>query len=240
MSLASEAVRTDFGGSPVVLLVSGDITTQGRSEGYIAALRSFTQVKELLHVDATMMLPGNHDIARVQPREFAEFNRFAFQATRDTDQYWNISHPVSVAEIGDYSVLLVNSAFGGDHRLGRVPLSNLHAALEATTARTQIVALHHSPISSQYAGGGLADAYEFLELISSFEVAAVLHGHVHSNQSLSIGPHRTLLFGVGSLAFTPDGNMNNQFAVHEFSSGRVVATHLYRYFRNSDCFERCS
>ena len=101
-----------------------------------------------------------------------------------------------------------------------------------------IVVMHHSPISGSYAGGGMTDAYELLALVSEFPVAALLHGHVHSDLGLTIGRHGTLLFGAGSLGFEPDPNMNNQFVIHRFIDGAVAESVIYRYFRNRDRFER--
>lgn len=238
MERATTAVVKDFGAHEVVLALTGDITFQGSAGGYAEALRSLTSAKDKLNITATVTCPGNHDISGSSQREFDAFNKFAFAATRDPNQFWDHDHAVSIARVAEYSLILVNSAFEGDHRFGSVPLKQLRLALEASRGDHSIVFIHHSPISSKYAGGGLADAYDLLALVSEFQVAAIFHGHVHSNQALEIGPHRTVLYGVGSLGFEPDPNMNNQFAVHEVVDGVLDRTHLYRYFLASEQFER--
>jgi len=238
VELAAEAIHRDFGDVPFVLALSGDITTQGRKIGYFDALRSLATLKEVLNISHVVTCPGNHDIAISDPSAFREFNQFALTATRDSAQYWQPDHPVSIASIDGYSILLVNSAFQGDHRFGSVPLKHLRDAFQATDGTHRVVMLHHSPISSAYAGGGLSDAYDLLALTSEFTTSAVLHGHVHSDQGLHIGPNMTLLFGAGSLGFKPDPNMNNQFVVHEFEDGKAVSTHLYKYFASFQRFKK--
>ncbi|MFF9564357.1 metallophosphoesterase family protein [Leifsonia sp. NPDC014704] len=237
VQLASEAVNRDFGADDLALVISGDITTMGRAIGYTQASRALRGARGIMNLSAVAMCPGNHDISAVNPTDFVDFNRFAFETTRDPQQQWDSRNPVRVVEVGDYSLLLVNSAFKGDHSTGAIPLAELRSALDRTALRHQIVVLHHSPISSAYAGGGLADAYDFLALVGQYDVAAVLHGHVHSDQGLHFGSYSTWLFGAGSLGFEPDPNMNNQFVVHEFSNGVADRTRLYRYYRSSDQFE---
>lgn len=233
---ATEAIRLDYPSEQLVLLLTGDITTQGAASGYSQASVALGETKKALGPKAIIVCPGNHDIARVEKRAFIPFNNFAFALTNDPSQYWNEKQAVSVVHTGDAVFIAVNSAHEGDHSFGSVPLNELRQALEATRHEVQIVALHHSPISSQYAGGGMADAYDLLALISEFEVSAVLHGHVHSDQGLLVGPYKTLLFGAGSLGFEPDPNMNNQFVVHEFKDGHVANSRIYKYLANQRKF----
>ncbi|WP_345761683.1 metallophosphoesterase family protein [Diaminobutyricibacter sp. McL0608] len=236
VALASEAVRRDYGGVAVQLALSGDITTKGRQLGYAEAATAVQSAIALMNVSAVVVCPGNHDIGAVDPTGFVDFNRFAFRVTNDPNQQWDSRNPVRVVTMGAYSMVLVNSAYRGDHTVGAAPLAALETALGRTRSTHQVVILHHSPISSAYAGGGMADAYDLLALVSKFEVSAVLHGHVHSDQGLYFGGYPTLLYGAGSLGYEPDPNMNNQFVVHEFSEGRASRPRLYRYYRNLDRF----
>jgi 3',5'-cyclic AMP phosphodiesterase CpdA len=238
VALATEAVRRDHGDQQFVLALSGDITTRGRSGGYREALTALDHVRRSLSLSAVVVCPGNHDIAPTDPRSFSEFNRFALSATGDAQQMWDGQQPVRTVRIGDYSILLVNSAYEGDHSFGSTPLRALRLALDAADGTHPIVVMHHSPISGAYAGGGMKDAYDLLALVSEYPVAALLHGHVHSDLGLRIGRHGTLLFGAGSLGFEPDENMNNQFVIHRFENGVAVESDLYRYFKNVDRFEK--
>jgi 3',5'-cyclic AMP phosphodiesterase CpdA len=235
---ATEAIKRDYGMIPFTLAITGDITTRGAEHGYREAIESLVKTKRILAISRVLVCPGNHDISPVRSREFQPFNRFAFEATGSKDQNWNYLEPVAVESDGSYSFISINSAFEGDHRYGSTPIAQLRAALDNTEGTHRILLLHHSPIQSSYAGGGMADAYELLRLASERQVAAVLHGHVHSDQTLSIGSGPTVLYGIGSLGFEPDPNMNNEFAVHSFADGRLIQSDLYRYYRNKDEFER--
>lgn len=236
VELAVEAINRDYSGKQFVLVLSGDITTVGKASGYREALVELRAARKNLNLSAVVVCPGNHDTALVRPQSFTEFNRFAWQLTSDATQTWSYKDPVCTVERGDYSFLAVNTAYEGDYTFGSAPLKQLRAALQASHDKHQIVVLHHSPISAKYAGGGMDDAYDLLALISEFDVSAVLHGHVHSDQGLRIGTGGALLFGAGSLGFEPEGNMNNQFAIHEFAAGKATSTRVYRYYRNENRF----
>lgn len=236
LTRAADALLQDYPGEEFVLVVSGDVTTQGKPVGYTEALRALQVLKDRIKISKVLVCPGNHDIARVAPKEFREFNQFAFSLTNDPDQSWNEKHPVRVIPWGEYSFVLVNTAFHGNHSYGRVPLESLRECLSQNVHTHLIVILHHSPISGSYAGGGLSDAYDLLSLVSGYKASAILHGHVHSDQGLPVGRYPTILFGTGSLGFHPEGNMNNQFTIHEFDVGTLVNSSTYRYYRNTDSF----
>lgn len=82
----------------------------------------------------------------------------------------------------------------------------------------------------------MTDAYDLLRMTADAGVSAVLHGHVHSDQGFRFGHKNSLIHGVGSLGFQPDGNMNNQFAIYDFELGTVSRIHVYRYFANVKAF----
>lgn len=236
LTRAAEALLRDHPGEEFVLVISGDVTTQGRTVGYTEALRALEALKRQLRIPKVLVCPGNHDIARIEPTEFRDFNQFAFSLTNDPEQSWNAERPVRVIPWGAYSFVLVNSAYHGDHTHGRVPLGPLRECLARNVNAHLVVILHHSPISSSYAGGGLSDAYDLLATVTQYGASAIFHGHVHSDQGLPVGRRPTILFGAGSLGFHPDGNMNNQFTIHDFEDGSVVRSSVYRYYRNIDSF----
>ena len=236
LSRATDAIIRDFPKSEFVLVISGDITTRGAATGYLEALRALEELRGRLTITKIVVCPGNHDLAVVAPRDFRDFNQFAFSLTNDTAQFWNETQTVRVIPWNEYRFVLINTSFHGDYRYGSVPLDALREALAGNAGLHLIVVLHHSPISSTYGGGGLSDAYELLKVVSEYGAVAILHGHVHSDQSLTVGRHGTLLFGIGSLGFQPDGNMNNQFAIHDFDGGKIKRSLIYRYYLNTDSF----
>lgn len=236
LKLAGEALAEQFEDEQLVLSISGDITTKGDRAGYHEALASIQKhLQDELKIDKIVVCPGNHDIVD-KDRSFGDFNKFAYALTNDYTQSWNPENPVCTVEFGEYSFVLVNSAYLGDYRVGSVPLAPLEQALKAAREKHPIVLIHHSPISSAYGGAGLAQAYELLALAAKEKVVAVLHGHVHSDQVLTIGSRPTLVSGAASLAFSPDPNMNNQFSVYSFHHGSLEKASTFTYTANRNKF----
>lgn len=232
LELVGEALAEIDNDQPKLLLISGDITTKGLVGGFHEALAAL-QAKVLNKIDFSkvMVCPGNHDIVNSDVH-FRDFNKFAFDLTGDSNQTWNSSRTIVVTSCDGYDFFLVNSSFHGDYSYGKTPLRDLDRALSASRSKNKIIVVHHSPISSAYAGGGLADAYDLLALASRHEVTALLHGHVHSDQCITIGKRPTVLAGVGSVSFTPDPNMNNQFSRITIHDGQIKEAFLYKYQAN--------
>ncbi|WP_369045768.1 metallophosphoesterase family protein [Sinomonas sp. P10A9] len=237
LEAASDAVLHDFGDAEIVLVLSGDVTTTGNTSGYVEALRALESLKANLNITKVVVCPGNHDIERVAAKEFRSFNKFAFSLTNDPNQCWNEAHAVRIVSHGDYDFVLGNTSFHGDYRTGKVPLKDMKALL-TRDERPKIVVIHHSPIASEYGGGGLAEAYELLSLISGCSAIALLHGHVHSDQAITVGRNQAVVCGVGSIGFRPDPNMNNQFAMYEFNNRTMVTMTPYQYRLNRGRFFR--
>lgn len=236
LCLMGETVYEEHGQKPLVLAISGDVTTHGNVDGFHEAADSIQEhLIKRLNIKRTVLCPGNHDIVNGD-RLFADFNKFALQITKRSYQSWNPNRCVVIEEVDGYTFLLVNSSFHGDHSFGRVPLQQLEKSLIENRGKKSIILIHHSPISSDYGGEGLAASYELLALASRERVLAVLHGHVHSDQLLEIGRLPTLVTGVGSLAFSPDPNMNNQFSFYSFQDGRPTTAATYRYQANRKKF----
>lgn len=236
LARAWSAIQDTLDEEAYTLVISGDVTTKGKRQGYSEALISLRdEIPSSIGIEKIVLCPGNHDIS-TGAEPFGPFNQFAFSLTNDWRQMWHADDPVRTVPHGELTFLLVNSAHQGDHSRGDVPLAPLERALLDATGSTLVVVLHHCPISSTYGGGGLGSAYELLELTSRYGVAAVLHGHVHSDQGLFLGRRPTLLLGVGALGFRPDPNMNNQFAALTFDKGRVVKGVLFKYYENLASF----
>lgn len=234
LRLVAEALHRDFGArEDWVLCLSGDLTTYGDPSGYQLAEETLITWIRGLKFAKVVICPGNHDIVDNSPA-FEAFNRFAFRITNDSTQMYSAKEPVRVVPVGDWDFVMVNSSFHADHSFGRVPIDQLRNALGEAAEKT-IVVIHHSPISSDYGGSSLAQSYELLRDVADKRSAALLHGHVHSDQVLFVGRRPTAVLGAGSLSFPPDRNMNNQFSIHEFE-GDYSRSITYRYFANTKSF----
>ena len=235
LELVAETLSNGCFADDLVLLISGDLTFRGNEAGFDEALYHLqSRLLDKVEFDRILVCPGNHDITA--SRDFNTFNRFAFALTNDPHQRWNANSTACVVTVNDVTFVLGNSSHHGDHSFGSVELAGLRRALELADGDV-IVVLHHSPISSLYGGAGLENAHELLSLVCERRSVALLHGDTHSDAVLIAGERPTVIAGVGSLGFSPDPNMNNQFAYHEVAEGRVSRATLYRYFKNRNRFE---
>ncbi|MFE0527596.1 metallophosphoesterase [Micromonospora sp. NBRC 107095] len=212
-----------------VVALTGDVTTKGSPAYYEEAARGIERhLLAALDPDQVLVCPGNHDITGVAPAYFQDFNEFAFRLTNDNRQVFTPERTVARVDLGDYSFLMVNSSYHGDHRRGEVQLAHLRRAM-SDSRPNPIILLHHSPFSSEYGGHALVNAYEFLSLAVRNRVAGILHGHVHFEQVLTIGSRPTAVVGSGSLLFPPAPNHNNQFTVIQLSAGGVERAVAAKY-----------
>ncbi|RKT72432.1 calcineurin-like phosphoesterase family protein [Saccharothrix variisporea] len=224
--------------SALVVAITGDVTTKGQPSAYEEAARHLEGFLSLLNPALVVTCPGNHDITARSDPHFTHFNEFAFRVTNDSRQVFTANNTVSTVEYADTAFLLVNSAYHGDHGRGEVRLEDLDTALENSRSKQCFILLHHSPLSSTYGGDALINGYEFLARAARARVAAVLHGHVHTEQVLAIGPRPTALLGVGSLMFTPSPNYNNEFSIVDFEGDQVITATCYRYLADRREFAR--
>ncbi|WP_238422593.1 metallophosphoesterase [Gordonia sp. 'Campus'] len=231
---ADQVARLGYRQENVVLVISGDVTTKGRTGGFSSAVRNVRdKVLKRGLFSQIIVCPGNHDIS-VSRRKFHEFNDFAFAVTNDEKQLFTEDSSVVVTKFRDFDFVAINSAHHGDHRFGSINLHQVHRALSTCGPKT-ILVTHHSPISSRYGGHGLEHSHELLTLASQHGALALLHGDIHSDQVLTVGRTRTKILGVGSLGFVPGSNMNNQFTVYNISETNFSGV-LFIYKKNRNDF----
>jgi hypothetical protein len=60
-------------------------------------------------------------------------------------------------------------------------------------------------------------------------VVAVLHGHLHSQNVLTLGTSGTAALGVGSLLYRPWPNYNNGFNMLRFDGPTLTSAIAFRY-----------
>ncbi|MFI1227179.1 MULTISPECIES: metallophosphoesterase [unclassified Streptomyces] len=154
------------------LLVTGDLTADGRPAQYAAVARAIGAAGRAVHV-----LPGNHDdrtlLARFVP---------AGPGERRVDLG---SRMPSRCDFGEVVVLMLDSAVAGHSHgeLGADQLRWLDEQLAAAPDTMHVVAVHHPPFAIGLAGidrAGLADAGAFGEVLRGHDhVGRLLTGHVH-------------------------------------------------------------
>ncbi|MGD8214469.1 metallophosphoesterase family protein [Aestuariimicrobium sp. Y1814] len=234
LRLAIQASIPHTLGAPTILAISGDVTNRGEQVGFDGAQRALAEHQSTLQPESIVFCPGNHDISG---GTFDAFNQFVFRVTNDSQMRWSTRQPVVSMLRQGYHFVLVNSYFEADHAQGRIPIDHLRNALQNHPGAPVIVLVHDSPISSRYGGQSLVDGYDLLNICAARGVTAILHGHVHSNQSLIVGRLGTLVAGTGSLGYKPDPNMNNHFAIYRFADTAFQEGLSFKYHENSRTFE---
>jgi len=169
--------RSILDAAPDILVVTGDLTRNGRRSEFRTAVEFFGSLPM-----RKLIVPGNHDIPVFQPllRVLWPFSRFA---TAFGDPFF------PVLETPDVLIVGMNTAYGvrlgWDWSLGRVSPRSLARVTDnlrtRKAGRLAIVACHHplcqNPIDgrrSKTSGGAAA-----FEELAAAGMDILLHGHLH-------------------------------------------------------------
>jgi 3',5'-cyclic AMP phosphodiesterase CpdA len=160
---------------PELVILSGDLTQRARPEQFQQA-RAF--------VDAipapTLVVPGNHDVPmyRVWERVLSPFGAYRRHFSEELE-------PVHREE--DLLVVGVNTAFNWTIKEGRIKLARLleiGELLRSVPSHVfKVVVAHHHLIPPPNFGTQtvLANAWEAMDLFSTFGVDLILSGHLHQS-----------------------------------------------------------
>jgi 3',5'-cyclic AMP phosphodiesterase CpdA len=205
--------------SPPVIVLSGDVTFQGRINGYADAGRFFESIRTGAGLERSRFLicPGNHDIVPPKlaggiPEGFEELDRFAYSLRRDNACSFSERTCRSV-EIDGIHFLLINSSFHLDKAFGLVNLEDLKAELRSSppsaVCHSRIAVVHHHPIPiAKNDLSTIRNAYDLLAFLDENKFGALLHGHQHTTMGLSVGATPVITYGVSSLNYLTSGRLN--------------------------------
>jgi 3',5'-cyclic AMP phosphodiesterase CpdA len=219
IAVATDTFRIGF------LVASGDLGYQGQNQRAAAQWLGDLADKILVPRERIICIPGNHDIdkGRLERLEdaFGGYSQALFQLLKSSEraQVKNASRYI----YDDHEFLLVNSAYHLDTTFGMVDCDGIRGLLRdrRPNVTTRVAVVHHNPISVEKSDRStIANAYEFLRIVSDAGYDVLLHGHQHIAMALRVG-EKTRLAGVGSVNFEPGRNINNQFNIVEVG-GRVV------------------
>ena len=190
---------------PACVVVSGDLTTRGESDGFLSARIFIEKITELLDMqrNAVVLIPGNHDILIDDPTVTRDFRNE--QAFRDHLQifYGAATELERVHDIRDasgrhYLIGALNSSrprlkenmdygYVGIDRSAPVFKTVRICADLARSATWTAVALHHHVLPGSHVEepenkrpvSMTLDAGEIVSLAHAERIDAVLHGHQH-------------------------------------------------------------
>jgi 3',5'-cyclic AMP phosphodiesterase CpdA len=226
-----EEINRDAG--PLVVAICGDIVDRGNGAYYDMAARGIeADLLGPLGSPHVVCCPGNHDMVAGEDGLFRAFNQFAFRVTNKAGISFTPDASVAAVLLHGFEFVLVNSMYRGhrDRHHGEVNIDHLNEATRQAAHARRILILHHSLIPNTRSDPStLVNSYAVLQLAVARDVSAILHGHLHSQNVLTVGSSRTAVLGVGSLLYRPWPNYNNGFNLLKLNDTGVVAAFGYRF-----------
>jgi 3',5'-cyclic AMP phosphodiesterase CpdA len=175
---------------PDAVVITGDLIHIGlRSE--MDQLRDF--LKALSSQLPLLLVPGNHDLYHQDSlanlhQAWGDLPLFGTHRTNAAAPQWP-----TVLDIANVRIIGLCSAYPApllraDGRLGETQLTALETLLASNPQRHCVIALHH-PVGRGLTSRrkALRDAERLQQLLISYKVGVVLHGHLHHNLEYYIG-----------------------------------------------------
>ncbi|MCX7112048.1 MAG: metallophosphoesterase [Proteobacteria bacterium] len=218
------------------LVVSGDITFKGKSNGYNQAGMFFSETW-LDHGGSRerfLACPGNHDICN---NSFNQFDRFMYGIRRDHNADFS-QNSCRLLKFDKVAFLLVNSAYHLDHKYGLVDCCFLHKTLiensgNLSNVRHRVLVVHHHVIGVEKTDTStIRNASRFLAILDEYNFGLVLHGHQHSQNSLTVGKNQMEIFSGRSLNFQTAGHVNGM-SIISFDHGSWTSSQKFLSRDNS-------
>lgn len=193
----------------LLLILGGDITTKGNTEGYKQAAVFFNEIikNKGLQRKNILLCPGNHDIEKSLPY-FNGFDNFSYSLRQDQEfKYCKRNH--FTFDIEDCFFLVVNSAYRYDHTFGSVDVDGIRETLcksKLDTQKSRVVIVHHH-LLGQFENdlSTIRNSYPFLKLLDEYNFHYILHGHQHSNMYMPLGNSKIKTIGVRTTTLTTPG-----------------------------------
>ena len=201
-----------FGLEDTYLVVSGDITFQGKPNGYNQAGEFFlkTWLDHGGSRERFLACPGNHDLC---DNSFNHFDKFLYSIRRDHNADFS-QNSCRLLNFGKVTFLLVNSAHHLDHKYGLIDGDVLNKTLienidNLSNTRHRVVVVHHHVIGVEKTDTStIRNASRFLAILDEYNFDLLLHGHQHSQNSLFVGKSQMKVFSARSLNFQTSGYVN--------------------------------
>jgi len=210
---------------PDLIVITGDITLDGKPHEFEAAARWLARLPE-----PRLVTPGNHDTPylNIPLRIFTPFDRYR--------RYIGPTDGEGV-DLPGVSARAINSSRGGQPRLnwskGAVDLATVETAGLSLAAQDpsqlRIVACHHPLVEAVGAPvtGGVHRGHLAAEMLAAKGVDLILTGHVHNPFAvpLPFGDERTYAVGAGTLSVRVRGTPPS-FNCIEVTPDRVIVKAL--------------
>ena len=217
---AMDTVLSQLKAEASFLVISGDITFQGKKDGYLEAADAIKAAiaRRGLPASNVLMCPGNHDIVKEAASApfFTTFDAWSTGIRSDKAcTFAGASARLIQNDTADF--LLLNSAYHADHKMGLVDLISAEKTLvsagitkknNADKLRLAVVHHHLVPVLEEDIST-TRNAYSLIKLLTKYGFTSLIHGHQHAMLDLTIGHNKIQISGVGSFGYSTPGYINS-------------------------------
>lgn len=231
-NLIEEVGKEDF-----VLVISGDITFKGSSNGFRAAKDFFNDIITDRSLDRKRILvcPGNHDIIKNEPQRFKTLNEFIYFLRKDNILDFRNKNFVSCI-LDDVFFLLINTSYHLDWEYGLVD-EEIYSYIEDNKNRIDNcrykIAITHHHFLNQFKNdiSAIRNSYPMLYALDTAEFNLILHGHQHAAQTMPIGKSRMQILSARSFNYPQKGYPNgvNHYLIRD---RELIKQNIYEFSRD--------
>ncbi|TFH88462.1 metallophosphoesterase [Billgrantia azerbaijanica] len=210
------------------LVISGDITFQGKEKGFGESGFFFDKLLESPKIKREKIIacPGNHDIVN---KSFDDFDRWIYSLRRDSLLGFT-ERSVNVLEVGSCMFVLINTSYHLDHTYGMVNEKELVEEIKNKGKKVVVIFHHHVLGLFRDDSSAIRNAYYLVKWLEKVQADLVIHGHQHAEQEYKIGNNATPVFSVRSSNFLQVGHLN---AFNTYShNGHCLETKSYVFEKN--------
>jgi 3',5'-cyclic AMP phosphodiesterase CpdA len=205
-----------------VLIISGDITIKGQSEGYVVARNFISVILDRTNIPRSSLIicPGNHDIVN---QGFEEFSNFVYGARRDNNLDFTKGTFYNVV-IDEMFFLIANSSFHLNHKFGMVDDKCFMESFSEFEGMKKVFVLHHHILNHfDDDTSAVRNSYELVKFLDTEGFSLVLHGHQHIDQLYYLGKNSTPVISARSGNFNQSGYLN-AFNHYKLLNDDIVVT----------------
>lgn len=187
-----ELINEKNNGEDFFIVVTGDITYQGKEKGFEEAGVFFNQLIRETSINSKnfIVCPGNHDYDK--KKQFENFNTFAYEVRRDNEFKFDTSNFNRIYIKDSICFLSLNTAHHLEHAHGKVNIDNLLNLLKSKSqeieeSKIRIILCHHHILNLfDTDHSAIKNSYQLLELLKQYNFNFLFHGHQHAKQLFNI------------------------------------------------------
>lgn len=214
------------------LLVSGDITTAGKNDGFNEAKIFFENIikKTNIKKENFLVCPGNHDISA---ESFKEFDKFSYGIRQDYKFTFEENNSNLLID-NEKCFLSINTSYHLDHKFGKIDIEQLSRLLKENeevigSAKIKIIFFHHHLLNIlDDDNSATKNAYNFFHMINKYKFNFIFHGHQHARQLFDINNIK-----INSISALLDNRASsNLVALYELNDTEITSKEEYVYLKD--------